>query len=229
MRLSARLRIRSGTLELLGLSHLRLEESQGLDRLLLDAEEIRPHSMQSTVPLRHLFFLAAPDGAAVAPHNEVGIVLEHMDAGLLAEIRRLNGVQSIDVQTTQFPHLRLQTSNVTAVLAQVRALCKEKDVLLLDVIRRPVTTPSYAQQPHLSPLPRSTAAMELLRHFQPGEQSAVLQAEMGGRGTRLFLELAALLGTVRCHRLSVGPLPQMIKLIRDLVEGPDDAVDGSWL
>ena len=220
--------IRSGTLDLLGLSHLRQEESQGLDRLILDAEEIRPHSVQSEVPLRHVFFLAAPDGA-VATDNEVRIVLEHVDASLLAELRRLNGVQSLDVQAGQFSPLRLLTSNATAVVAQVRALCKEKGVLLLDITRRPVTTPSFTQQPHLLPLQGSTAAMELLRHFQPGDQSAVLQEGMDGRGTRLFLEVASLLSAVRCYRLSVGPLPQMITLIRDLVEGSDDAAVGSGL
>lgn len=212
--------IRSGTLDLLGLPHLRQAHRLWLDKVLVDADELRPHSVQDQAPLRYLFFLAPPDGSPAASSQEIGIVLDHVDETMLDHLRRMEGVQAVEVGTSALAPLRLQTTNTVAVIEQVRALCVAQGVLLLDVIRRPVITPSFEQAPRLTPLPVSAAAIELLRHFQPGHQSAVLQGEMSGLGTRFYLELAALLQNVRCYRLSVGPLPQMMALVRDLVEVP---------
>jgi hypothetical protein len=103
------------------------------------------------------------------------------------------------------------------VLSQIEALCREQRILILDVIKRAEGHPSFTVPARVEAIPASQAVTELLRRFQGGHQSALLQAEFGGSATRLFMEVTALVGQASCHQLLVGPLHEMADLVYGLV------------
>jgi hypothetical protein len=107
-----------------------------------------------------------------------------------------------------------------SVLAQIETLCQEQQVLVLDVSKRAETQPAFDRPARLEAISQSRAVMELLRRFQGGHKSALLQEEFGGSSAHLFLELATLVGQANCHHLFVGPLPEMADLVCDLVNQP---------
>jgi hypothetical protein len=85
----------------------------------------------------------------------------------------------------------------------------------MDVIKRSETPASFAGPAALLPLPRREAVLELLRRFEGGHHSALLEQDFGGQTTRLFQAVWSLIGQAQCHRLVVGALPENA----DLVEG----------
>jgi hypothetical protein len=115
-----------------------------------------------------------------------------------------------------YPALRLRAVHRMSVLSRVEALCRERQILVLDVSKRAETHPTFAAPACLKAISNSQAVVELLRRFQGGHKSALLQEEFGGSSVHLFLELAALVSHAKCYRLSVGPLSEMAGLICDL-------------
>ena len=103
-----------------------------------------------------------------------------------------------------------------SILSQIESLCQEQRTLVLDVVKRTESRPTFAVPARLQPIPRSKAVLELLRRFQGGHKSALLQEEFDGSSTRLFMELAGMLEQADCYQLFVGPLGEMADLICDL-------------
>lgn len=87
----------------------------------------------------------------------------------------------------------------------------------MDVMKRRERQPNFTSPARLEVLPRSQAVIELLRRFQGGYQSRLLQEEFGGSMTCFFQGLAALLGQTNCYRLHVGPLHKMADLVCGLM------------
>ncbi len=83
--------------------------------------------------------------------------------------------------------------------------------------------PDFQSVPKLVPISGTEATMELIRGFRGGPRSALLQEDYGGRATRLFVELAEIVRTMRCYRLYVGRLSEMADLVCSLVENSGGA------
>jgi hypothetical protein len=66
-------------------------------------------------------------------------------------------------------------------------------------------------------IPLRQGVLELVRRFQGGYRSALLQNEFAGSPTRLFMELADLVSQAQCHQLYVGSLTEMADLTSALV------------
>jgi hypothetical protein len=215
------LRVRPGTLELTGFPGAAVGAPEWLDKLLLDIEEIQPGSLGEAAPLTHVVILQDPSvpekhvpGGA---ERELGVLVDRLDEHLLAAVRRIEGVTQVwpDVERG-YPALRLRAVHRMSVLSRVEALCRERQILVLDVSKRAETHPTFAAPACLKAISNSQAVVELLRRFQGGHKSALLQEEFGGSSVHLFLELAALVSHAKCYRLSVGPLSEMAGLICDL-------------
>ena len=215
------LRVRPGTLELTGFAEAAAGAPTWLGKLLLDIEEIQPGSLGEAAPLTHVIILQDPSAALErtpsGAEREMGILLDRLDERLLMAVRRIEGVTAVwpDVERG-YPTLRLRAAHRMSVLSQVEALCQEQGVLVLDISKRAETHPTFETPARLEAIPRSQAVVELLRRFQGGHKSALLQEEFGGSSTLLFLELATLVSRAQCYRLSVGPLNEMADLICDL-------------
>lgn len=216
------LRIRPGTLELAGFPETAAGAPTWLGKLLLDIEDIQPGSVGEPAPISHIVILCDPaEGKEERPGNperELGVLVDHLDESLLTAIRQLEDVSEVHTDTDRgYPLLVLRAVHRTAVLSQIEALCQERQVLVLDVIKRVEGHPTFEVPARLEAITTSQAVIELLRRFQGGHKSVLLQEEFGGSATRLFMELTAIIGHANYHQLFVGPLNEMADLVCSLV------------
>jgi hypothetical protein len=220
------LRVRPGTLEMTGSPEAAARAPEWLGKLLLDIEEIQPGSLGEPAAIRHIVVLQDP-AALEGQHlddlePELGVLVDRLDEPLLAAVRQIESVTEVRPAVERgYPTLRLRAARRMSVLAQVEALCQEQGILVLDVSKRAETQPTFDRPARLAAIPSSHAVMELLRRFQGGHKSALLQEEFGGSSARLFLELADLVRQANCYQLFVGPLSEMADLVCGLVNRPD--------
>jgi hypothetical protein len=216
------LRIRPGTLELIGCSHMAARAPLWLGKLLVDIEDLRPASLGEAAAISHFVIVRDPAEAEGelpnGPERELGILVNRWDEAFLRAVRGIAGVTEVRTAVDhEYPLLWLRADRRMAVLSQIEALCQAQRILILDVIKRVESHPSFAAPARLEAIPKSQAVRELLRRFQGGHNSALLQEEFGGSSTRLFMEIAALVGQASCHQLMVGPLHEMADLVYGLV------------
>ena len=219
------LRVRPGTLELTGFAEAASGAPEWLGKLLLDIDEIQPGSPGEPAEISHIIILQDPDAPANqnpdGPERQMGVLVDRVDEALLAAVRRIEDVTEVHPDVERgYPTLRVRAAHRMSVLAEIETICQGQQVLVLDVIKRPETQPAFDQPARLEAISKSRAVMELLRRFQGGHKSALLQEEFGGSSSRLFLELAALVGRADCHQLFVGPLHEMADLVCGLVNYP---------
>jgi hypothetical protein len=215
------LRLRPGTLDLAGLPEAVAGAPEWLGKQLLDIEQIQPDSLGQAAPLSHVVVLRDPaeerEERPGPPDRELGVLVDRLDEDLLADVHHIEGVTDLHVDVERgYPLLRLRTARRTFVFSHIEALCQAQRILVLDVITGPAGPPSFAAPARLEAIPRSQAIVELLRRFQGGYKSAILD-EFGGSSTRLFMELAAIIGQAECYQLFVGPLHEMADLVCGLV------------
>jgi hypothetical protein len=215
------LRVRPGTLELTGFSAAACGAPEWLGKLILDIEKIRPGCVGEAAPISHVVVLrdatSGPEERRRDSGRELRILLDHWDEALFAAVCQIEGVSEVSANHGDRPLLRLRALRRTDVLSQIEALCDQHDVLILGIIKREESQPTFETPARLEAIPGSEATMELVRRFQGGHKSALLQDEFGGSSTRLFLELAETIEEADCYRLSVGPLNQMADLVCSLV------------
>jgi hypothetical protein len=211
--------IRPGTLELIGLERVVPPGAPTwLDKLILDIETLRPNSLGQASPISHIVILQDPDMPDRPLDPELRFMIDHLDEAFIAAVSQLKTVTALQVdrQTYSHPFLELQTTDTAVTFEQVEALAHQHQ-LLLSNFGANVKRPSFKGPVRLEAIPRSLATRILLNHFQGGHKSALLQTEFGGSGIDLFVELAALISSAACYKLSVGPLTQTADLICDLV------------
>lgn len=216
------LRIRPGTLELAGFPEAVSGAPTWLDKLLLDIEEIQPGSMGQASAINHIVILQDPDETQpqppAGPERELGVLVDRLDDTLLAAVRKIEGVTMVRPTVERgYPTLRLRAAHRMSVVSQIEAVCQEQQVWILDISKRTESQPTFETPARLEAIPSSQAVMELLRRFQGGHKSALLQEEFGGSSTQLFTELATMIGQAHCHQLFVGPLHEMADLVCSLV------------
>ena len=102
-------------------------------------------------------------------------------------------------------------------LNAIEDLCRAEGIQLVDVIKRPELPATFSGPARLEPLAHSQAALELLRRFQGGHHSWLLEKTFGGQTTRLFQAVARLIAGAQCHRLIVGERLAMADLVEGLV------------
>lgn len=213
------LRLRPGTLELAGFPEAAVGAPQWLDKYLLDIEEIKPNSMGQATSIDHIIILRDPtrtdkNGSDPA-ERELGILVHRLDDELLTAVSDIEGVTKVETGIDRsYPLIKLHASNRTQAISRVEAICHQREILIVDVIKRAEEHATFADQARLETIPKSQAVMELLRRFQGGHHSALLQDEYSGNSARLFMELAGIIGQANCYQLFVGPLSQMADLVQ---------------
>jgi hypothetical protein len=215
------LRIRPGTLERAGFPDAAIGAPLWLDKLMLDIDEIKANSLGGKATIKHIVILrdpAEPDERPLPGAERVlEILVDHLDDAFVSAASQVEDVT--DVHTGQnhgYPSLMLSTTHRAAVLPRIETLCRKWQILVLDVIKRREEQPSFGSPARLEEIPNSQGVMELVRRFQGGHKSALLQKDFE-RPTQLFVELAALVNQANCHHLFVGSLERMADLVCGLV------------
>lgn len=220
------LRIRPGTLELVGYGPAAAGAPTWLGKLLLDIDQIEPHRMGVPVPVDHVVLLQDPaqravDGASDAERT-LTITFDQVDDGLMRAIRQIPGVlQAHCEQRDSYPTVRVQGKSRYTMFTEIETLCHAREVLIIDVSHENQTRPDFDTPARLEPVSKTQVIRQMMRQFRGGFGSHLFQDELGGSSSRLFMEIAALLDNTVCHRLYVGRLDQMADLLCGVV---DDAL-----
>lgn len=216
------LRIRPGTLKLLGLPIPLPDTPVWLGKLIMDIEEVQPGGLGEPVPVSHIVLLTNHTDAEY-PLKDVtsqvlSIMVDRLDKVVVDTTKLIPGVVEVLVDNGHdYPIMRIRASRPMYTLSQVELLCKLYQVLILDVTRDKEGNPTFELAARLESIPTIEAVFELLKRFQGGYKSSIIQGEFGGSSTRLFMEMSTIINQAKCYRLSVGPLKQMADLVCDCI------------
>jgi len=218
------LRIRNGTLQLAGFPDRPKGDLEWLGKLILDIGEIKPGCMGKATPISHIVVLQGQgqtnNGGSVPDcgEQELSIFLDRLDSTLLSDIMQNEDVSGLRVEADSgYPVLKIRAARPIYVFSQIEELCKKHQILVVNAIKGVEVFPTFKLPAQLKPLSKNQAVVELLRRFQGGYKSEILQDEFKASSTRLFLELSNLVARADCHRLLVGPLNEEADLICDMV------------
>jgi len=216
------LRVRPGTLELVGFPNAAEYAPTWLGKLILDIEEIKPGCLGNAVPISHIVILQdqTDNNGNIPDHSEreLSILLDRLDDALLSGIRQNEDVFEVRVNIESgYPLLKIHAARPMFVLSQIEALCRKRQILVLNVVKGVEAFPAFKLPTQLKSLSKNQAVVELLRRFQGGYKSELLQNEFKASSTRLFMELSNLVVQANCHQLFVGPLNEMADLVCNMV------------
>lgn len=217
------LRIRSGTLELTDFATSAEGATKWLDKIIIDIEKIQPACLGKAVPPTHIVILRNPaeneQNGSDRSIQELVILVDRIDHVMINAVGRIEGVT--DVQFSDdglLPMLRLFSIRGISMLSKIEEICRQHQIRILNIIKNNFSRPRFDRAPRLKPIARSQAVMELLRNFQGGHKSALLQESCGGRTTQLFMELSEIIQKANCYQLFVGSLGDMADLICSLFD-----------
>lgn len=228
--------IRSGSLEMAGFgqlpTNLAASKPTWLGKQIIDAETLRPGSLHSTVPIRHIFFLHDDQPyesqskrmqCEVALRSEkpsCGLLLSSLSPALLRTIEDVDGLDSLTVgELDNQPYLTIYAQDRPTVLQRIEVLCHKYQTDLMHLGYRPLHCPTFDGPVTLSCLSQGDAILLLLQQFLGGYHSALLQNEFGNSPVRLSMMLARIIRHANCYRLRVGPLQEMADTIGEVVDG----------
>jgi hypothetical protein len=218
------LRIWPSTLALLGLGEIApngFEQKTGHEKLVFDIERLLPGSLGDPCRPHWLVVLTDPQADAdLIGESERNwhLVLDRMSKSLLERLSTAEGVTDVGlVPEAAEGVIKLRIERGTGAMQRVRAICRDERVAILNEIKGGERMPDFGAIPTLEPIPRTDAAIELVRRFRAGEGSALLEHEHGSSGSRLLLEVTEHLKEMDCYRLRVGRLGAMAGLICELV------------
>lgn len=171
------------------------------------------------MPVSRVVVLTDPAEAKCTANNEevrqdLSVMVDRADEALVNAINCIPGMGEVKINAgNNYPTIKICALHPAYTLSQVESLCKIYKVLILDVIRGKEGRPTFESPAVLAPISATEAVIELLKRFQGGYKSALLQGEFGGSPSRLFMELSTIIGQAQCYQLSVGPLKQMASLV----------------
>lgn len=216
------LRVRPGTLALCGLPDLPAPSWR--DKRIVDIERLLPRSLGGLCTPNALIVLGSLSGgesALDAALRTLYLVPERITPALLNALRRIDGLQSVSpVPSKTAAVLRIQARTGAPITPVIKRTCQAHGIQLIDLIKGGMPLPDFEASPHLMPISPAEAAMDLVRRFRGGQDSALLQKEHGGNAAHLFLEMAEMVSGLDCYRLSVGRLDQTADLICKLINAP---------
>ena len=216
------LRLRPGTLELLGYGDNEIASAQAWHgKLLLDAEQLVPGCMGAPAPIAALILLTGDDSDVASsvetPIHDIELVVDRNDAQFIAAMEALPGlIALVHGERNGHPSLRLQVSSKADAVAHIYHWSQLRRVFIINLLVEAPTQPDFGRKPTLTPIAKSDAIRHLLKQFKGSHQSRLLTEAYGGKSTRLYLELAGMVKHAQCYRLTVGRLDQMADLITDL-------------
>jgi hypothetical protein len=212
------LHIRPGTLERLGWTAPPRLPSHGSDTLTVDIEDLAPGCLAAPARVRHVIILnnlQQPNQETdESLERELGIFVDRTDPRLLEAARRIDGVTKVwETIEMGCPVIRIIARRRMATLKEIESACRGLQILILDVSKRALRVPAFDQPAELTPISKSQAVMELIRQFQPGHRSTLLEQ---GSSTQVFVELVDMIDQADSFQLRAGPLEETVDLIGGL-------------
>ena len=190
---------------------------------LVDIEAIYPHQLGEPCLPQVLVVLTSPRGETEQVGDALYVTVDRVSEPLLTELSTIPGVNDVAVIGGQrLPVIRLSLPKRAFLEPALEDICTRHQTLIFDVAKDGEHPPDFGTSPHLEPLPKAEATLELLRRLRGGARSAILQHEFQGSTIRLYLALSEVVAKMSCHRLFVGRLKEMADLVCQAVKGDHD-------
>lgn len=209
------LRLREDTLARVGLAPRASQTLRWLDKIVVDVDDLMPGQRTPSATIARVLILSDTDPVQ-ARDDRLAIRVDCSTPAFLDQLQQLPGVLSVELaDAARYPLIQLETQRRMQTLTAIEDICWATGIQLVDVIKRPEVSATFSGPARLEPLTHSQAALELLRRFEGGHHSSLLENTFSGQTTRLYQAVARLIAGAECHRLIVGDRP----LMADLVDG----------
>lgn len=169
---------------------------------------------------------AAPDEAQTPRGGPWHLEVDHLPAGLLADLAAIPGVESVDLAATDGGSARrilVHTAGRARVVAALDAACAARDVAILSAQAGPAARPDYGAAPVLAPADPAQAVNEILVHdlSLAGRRFLFGTHPADVLGARAALRAVLAAAGARVYRLSPGPVAATAALIAGLLDDAD--------
>lgn len=216
------LQISADTLDLVGLTELQHRGRPWADKLSLDIRELGPGSLGQAVPLAHVIVLSdegePPSATPDSSGQEMTLYFSRISESMVADIRGLAGTTVLGVDRSgRYPTIRVRAARWRSLFRDMEDICQRHGAEVVSAAEASASPPDFDGAAQMVDIPTSEAVKQLLKRFIGGSHSEVLKEEHGGRWLRLYMELARLLSSASCHRLTAGSLASRADLVCSLL------------
>ena len=145
------------------------------------------------------------------------LALGRLDKNVYRRIGELPEVREITVILDRlFPVLRLSVNENARVVPGIQKICRQNNVPIMYTLEGRTTAPDFSAKPELKEISRKDGIFELSRNVLNTGGSALLEEVFGGSHTKMIFELTGLMSKAKFYRLTIGRLPEMTALVKNL-------------
>lgn len=183
------------------------------DRLLLDLAKFpTSHPRPAPVAIRHVIFLESAHGppSGRAQQGPFWLFTEPTGPAFIHALAALPGVRHVIPMGAGQVEVHPRPGQRTAAMRQAEQLCRQAGIPLLNLIRTRLRPPAFENESRLLALPPSQGVCRLLNHCLTARPAGTSGKHGQGEVGQLLMQLARGTRGAVFHRLTLGPLPQML-------------------
>ena len=145
------------------------------------------------------------------------IALSRITAKIKEELEQIPGVTGITVLTNRmFPMLRIKKTLTSLIVPEIQRICIQNQVPIMYTLKGKTQPADFNAPPQLNELSVRAGAFELMQHILNAHNSALLETTFAGSRPQLVFELAGLMNATKFYTLTIGKLPKMVNLVKQL-------------
>jgi hypothetical protein len=187
---------------------------------IVDIENMFPGTLGTASQPTHLVILE--DRSARERDRKDGYQIDlgllYGDPVFVKELERVSGAASVKrVKGSEFPLYRISFKGKGGGTPELMELTEKFEDAILYMERTKGPLPHFDEPPSLEPMPPAEAAMTLFRDLRNGDPRGALAREYQGRLSLLFFDVARVVGSMRCYRMWVGRLDEMVEAIEEML------------
>ena len=167
-----------------------------------------------------IIFLCLPEEKEHGKTRYMELALSRLDKNVYRQLKELPEVNEITtIRDRLFPMFRLSVLEDVRIVPRIQQICRQNQVPIMYTLRGRSSKPDFNAKPKLREISSKKGIFELSRNILNSHNSALLEEVFGGSQTRMIFELAGLMNHAKFYRLTVGKLPEMTALIKNLCSG----------
>jgi hypothetical protein len=179
--------------------------------------EISKDIIGKTCPPAFVVFLSLEKDPISNEKRYMEIALGRIDETIIKSFEELPEVKDVSLVTGRLsPMIRLLLDEDAQMVAKIQEISQQHNTPIIYTLKGKTHPPDYNAEPKLAEISIKEGIFELSQNILNAHESALLEEVFRGSRPRMIFELAGLMNNVRFFTLTVGKLPEMITLIKNL-------------
>jgi len=179
--------------------------------------EISKEIIGKTCPPAFVIFLSLEKDPISNEKRYMEIALGRIDDQIIKSFKELPDVKDITlIPGRMFPMLRLLLDEDAQIVAKIQEISQTHNTPIIYTLKGKTHPPDYNATPKLTEMSAKDGIFELSQNILNAHESALLEEVFKNSRPKMIFELAGLMNNVRFFTLTVGKLPEMINLIKNL-------------